>query len=319
MPKLIAAVEGGGTTFKVALCDASSGEILHKRSVDAEDPATTLTRCALFLQAHSTDIVALGIATFGPIGIHPSNTETYGRVLESSPKRTWRGVDVLTPLREACGNNNNIPVLLDTDVNAPAAAEYAQANREKENRSISSCAYITVGTGVGVGLVVNHKTVHGILHPEGGHVPVPPLPADLFGGYSWGTNASLPYAGVNTVEALASSVALMERHQQQTAMGETKDAIDRSRLRDVSDESEIWDHAANALASLCTTLLLTLSIERIVLGGGVMNRPILLGKIQKRTAELLNNYIALDTTGSVDNEAALMDIIRLSKHGDDAG
>lgn len=318
MQILVAAVEGGGSSFEVAICAAKSGKILHRTSVDSTgDPATTLTRCALFLQKYN--VSALGIATFGPVGIRPSDPETYGRILPSSPKQAWRGVDVLTPLREACGGTS-VPVLFDTDVNAPAAAEYAE-----ENGAVSSCAYVTVGTGVGVGLVVNHSTVQGLMHPEGGHVAVPPLAGDSFGGYSWGKNSSCPYHGINTVESLASSVALMERYQQMLEkMGGTNvQALDRSRLKDVPDESEIWDHAANALASLCTTLLLTLSIERIVLGGGVMRRTQLLGKVQTRTAQLLNNYILLDATprqkGGMTNEEALQKIIRVSRHGDDAG
>lgn len=204
---------------------------------------------------------------------------------------------------------------MDTDVNAPAFAEYVDA-QEKENPNISSCAYITVGTGVGVGLVVNGKTVHGMMHPEGGHVPVPPLHNDTFGGYSWGRRegSSCPFHGVNTVEGLTSSVALTERWQQQHGLTSS----DRDVLKNLPDDSELWDHAANALAAACTTLLLTLSIEKIVLGGGVMRRQCLLEKIRKRTAEQLNGYLALGGGRSSD-EDALRSIITTSKHGDDAG
>jgi len=48
-------------------------------------------------------------------------------------------------------------------VNAPALAEYLHL---KKTTSLSSCAYITVGTGIGVGLVCNNETVHGLMHPE---------------------------------------------------------------------------------------------------------------------------------------------------------
>lgn len=43
-------------------------------------------------------------------------------------------------------------------------------------------AYITVGTGVGVGLIVDGKCVHGLTHPDGGHISVKPAPGDTFKG-----------------------------------------------------------------------------------------------------------------------------------------
>jgi fructokinase len=233
-------------------------------------------------------------------------------------------VDILTPLLEAC---DNCPFLLDTDVNVPAASEFALANDNAAVGSsetttpaaakISSCAYVTVGTGVGVGLVVNGKTVKGFMHPEGGHVPVPPLSGDTFGGYSWGqgVDANVPFSGINTVEALASSVALMERYEQElTKIGAQNLTINRNRqeLANVPDESDIWDHAVNAIATLCTTMILLLSMERIVLGGGVMQRPMLLPKIRVRTQQLLNNYVKLD-------KDTLDRMIVVSAHGKDAG
>lgn len=177
MGKKIAAVEGGGTSFEIAICDLQ-GHILDRKSiVSRNDPATTLTRCALFLGQH--EIVALGIAVFGPVGVKPQCDDTYGRILNSSPKLEWRNVDLLTPLREACGN---CPTILETDVNAPAVSEYESAKQAQPE--LLSTAYVTVGTGVGVGLVVNGTCVHGRMHPEGGHIAVPSLPGDKFGGYS---------------------------------------------------------------------------------------------------------------------------------------
>ena len=302
---LIAAVEGGGTSFKVAIC-REDGTVIRRFQADSSNddaPTTTLAACAAFLRTFAP-IAALGIATFGPVGVKPNDAATYGRILPSSPKASWRNVDVLTPLRAACGGAD-CACLVETDVNAPAYAEFVAARRD-ENPLLTSCAYITVGTGVGVGLVVNGQTVHGRMHPEGGHVPVPPLNEhDTFGGYSWGRRegSKCPFGGVNTVEGLASSVALTERwllsQQQQQPDSSSSDSRpppppDRNILQDLPDNCEIWDHAAHALAGACTTLLLTLSVEKIVLGGGVMRRGgVLLDKIRQRTAEQLNGYLDL--------------------------
>ena len=285
---IIAAVEGGGTSFVVAVAElvgGSSPKILFTSEVDSshDKPLQTLEQCCIFFRQHKPKdgYHALGIATFGPVGLVESRP-TYGRILASSPKQSWRNVDFLTPLSDACRGTRPLHVKVDTDVNAPAFAEYLLAKGK-----ISSVAYITVGTGVGVGLVIHGRPVHGRMHPEGGHVPVMPLPLDDFGGYSWGEKC--PFRGHQTVEGLASSVALTERLEK--ILGE-KD-LPRSRLADLEDDHEVWNHAANALANLCVTLILTTSVERIVLGGGIMNRRGLIEKIRKQTVVLLNGYLDL--------------------------
>lgn len=124
-------------------------------------------------------------------------------------------------------------------------------------------------------------------------------------------NSKCPFGGVNTVEGLASSVALTERLQTQLSEMGLPKPLDRDALKTVPDTNEIWDHAANALAGLCASLLLLLSVEKIVLGGGVMQRKPLLGMIQKRTEDVLNGYLKF--------EKPLSEIITVSQHGADAG
>jgi fructokinase len=309
---IIAAVEGGGTSFRVAICrvDAANSnsipEILHRVEIDSshDDPNRTLQECTAFLSAHKPvkGYHALGLATFGPVGVDIHKTAQYGRILPTTPKESWRNVDILTPLKTACQGSNTLAVKVETDVNAPALAEYLQ---EPAASNISSLAYVTVGTGVGVGLIVNGQPVHGRMHPEGGHVPVQPLAGDSFTGYSW--NSHSPFGGRDTVEGLASSVALTERLEQRQGTTGTL----RSVLANVPDEDEIWDHAANALANLAVTLLLTLSVEKIVLGGGIMKRRGLLEKIQSRTVVLLNGYLELPEQMS--------ELITTSRFGEDAG
>ena len=136
-------------------------------------------------------------------------------------------------------------------------------------------------------LNVTDSDVNSIWKRFVGHVSVQPLEGDTFPGYSWGGNS--PFHGRHTVEGIASSVALTERLEAMTGQKN----LPRSALVDLDDDHEIWSHAANALANLCVTLLLTLSIEKIVFGGGVMNRLSLLQKIRERTVVLLNGYLNL--------------------------
>jgi len=152
-PVILAAVEGGGTSFRVAICEVSPDAviptILHRTQIDSShsDPHWTLDECTRFLYQHKPPkgYHALGLATFGPLGVRPSDQETYGCILDSSPKADWRGVNLLKPLVQACEGSQPLYVKVDTDVNAPALAEYkhAVANQEK----LSSVAYVTVGTG----------------------------------------------------------------------------------------------------------------------------------------------------------------------------
>lgn len=327
-PRRFAAVEGGGTSFKVVVCqeeDFDDNEpstimpkIIHRYEVSCvnQTPDKILEDCSRFLKEHGP-YRSLGIATFGPVGLDVNKPESYGHILSSSPKAAWRQVDFLTPLRDAClsvnGSDPTLHVAVETDVNAPAWAEYKATKNQSSSpmQGISSLAYITVGTGVGVGLIINGQPVHGFLHPELGHVPVHPLPGDSFGGYSWGRqNPNIPFHGQNTVEGLASSVALVERYCQSAPRNSEK-IEDRSILKDLPDNDEVWDHAVNALAQLCVNLLL-LSVEKIVLGGGVMNRTnLLLPKIQNRVVELLQGYLPLPYP--------ITDMIVVSNQGSDAG
>jgi fructokinase len=305
---IVAAVEGGGTSFVVAIAQVVKGssvpKIIHRTEVDSshDNPSETLRSCCKFLEEHKPagGYHALGLATFGPVGLNASKS-TYGCILASSPKAAWRNANLLKPLAKACqGSSRQLAVQVETDVNAPALAEYMLAKD-----SLSSCAYITVGTGVGVGLVVHGKPIHGMMHPEGGHVPVQPLEGDEFPGYSWGEKS--PFKGIRTVEGMACSVALTERLQQMTG----KQNLPRSCLAELKDDHEIWDHAANALANLCTTLILTTSVEKIVIGGGIMNRNGLIEKIQDRTKVLINNYLQLPKNMST--------LITKSSYGSDVG
>lgn len=302
---ILAAVEGGGTSFVVTIAELQPQnsiattspdaiphtrfKILHKTSIKTTTPEETLAKSAEFFTNHfpSNGYDSLGICTFGPVGVNPLKHDSYGKILPGSPKKEWRNIDILSPILEACSGPNKRPYYkVDTDVNAPAMAEFEYRTKVL-NENISSLAYVTVGTGIGVGLVINSLPVHGMMHPEGGHVPIVPLAKDdSFTGYSWGSKS--PYKGINTVEGTASSVALTER------LGNDSSSDKREGLKELSDDHPIWDHASNALANLCVTLVLTTSVEKIILGGGVMNRTVIYEKIRSKTRELLNGYLDLE-------------------------
>jgi fructokinase len=168
-PVIVAALEAGGTSFIVCvaqLFDDCPPKVLFRDEIDSshDNPKKTLDECAKFFNAHKPDdgYHALGVASFGPVGLD-SDRSNYGCILAGSPKAAYRNVNLLKPLVSACQGTRNIAVKIETDVNAPAFAEYL-----KVKDSLTSVAYVTVGTGVGVGLVINGDCVHGYMHPEGG-------------------------------------------------------------------------------------------------------------------------------------------------------
>ena len=182
---ILAAVEGGGTSFVVTVAELTQtiGEqntipytrfkILHQQSIPSSSPSDTLDNASTFFTQHrppNNGYDAVGIATFGPVGVNPHHAESYGRILPGSPKKEWRNVDILSPILLACsmegGGGSVPPHKVDTDVNAPALAEFQYYTKHQKER-MSSLAYVTVGTGVGVGLIINSLPVHGMMHPEG--------------------------------------------------------------------------------------------------------------------------------------------------------
>jgi fructokinase len=154
MTGLVAAVEAGGTSFVACVANISDDdnknpEILFRRNVDSshDKPHKTLDDIANFFEQHKPEsgYRALGVATFGPVGL-VKGRKNYGCILPGSPKQAWRSVDLLTPLTTACQGKDELAVKIETDVNAPALAEYLLVKDQ-----VTSVAYVTVGTGVGKG------------------------------------------------------------------------------------------------------------------------------------------------------------------------
>lgn len=106
---------------------------------------------------------SIGIASFGPVELHEGSSK-YG-FITTTPKPGWKDTDVVGYIRKGLSLPPSFPIGFDTDVNAPAMAEYSQSLESGD--SISSCAYVTVGTGIGVGFVFNGNMLHGLLHGEG--------------------------------------------------------------------------------------------------------------------------------------------------------
>jgi fructokinase len=259
---LVGAIEAGGTKFVCAI-GTGPGDVRDETRIATTTPAETIGRALDFFARHRDPMVAIGIASFGPADLDP-RSPTWG-FITTTPKPGWQQTD----LAGAFASRLAVPVAFDTDVNAAALAEH----RWGAARDVRSMVYVTVGTGIGGGALVDGRPVHGLVHPEMGHMRVPHDRAlDPFAGVC-------PYHG-DCLEGLASGPAIRARW-----------GVPGERL---SPDHPAWDLEARYLALGLVNVIATLSPERIVIGGGVVRRAGLLARVRAHLIALLAGYVRAD-------------------------
>jgi fructokinase len=261
MSVIYGGIEAGGTNF---VCAAGSGpdDIRAEVRFPTTGPDETLDRAITFFngQARAAPLVAIGVASFGPVDLNPASS-TYGYVMETV-KPGWSYTDFAGSLERAMG----LPVGFDTDVNGAALGE----QRWGAAQGLDTFLYLTVGTGIGGGGVIGGNPIHGLVHPEMGHIRVPhDLQVD-------------PYPGMcmfhgDCLEGLACGPAVEERWGQPAAT--------------LPPNHPAWELEAHYLALGLQNYICTLSPQRIVLGGGVMEQAHLFPRVRHKVQELMNNYL----------------------------
>lgn len=253
---LFGALEAGGTKMVMAIGN-EHGEIMEQLSIPTETPDITMAKIIDYFKEKK--IEALGIGSFGPIDLD-KGSKTYGSIT-STPKLAWVNFNIVNELKNAL----QIPIGFDTDVNASALGEATWGIM----RGLDSGIYITIGTGVGVGVYMNGSLLHGMLHPEAGHVLLSKHPEDTYEGVC-------PYHP-NCFEGLASGPSIERRWNK--------------KAYELADNAKVWELEAYYIAQGIVNYILTLSPHKIVLGGGVMHQEQLFPLIRKEVAKLLNGYI----------------------------
>ncbi len=255
---LYGAIEAGGTKF-VCLVGTGPEHIVARIQFATTTPDATLQRAIRFFRQYPVD--ALGVGCFGPLDLDQSSP-TYGYILDT-PKVGWSHTDVVGTLRKAL----DVPVVLDTDVNAAALGEHVWGAAQ----GVDTFVYVTVGTGIGGGAMTEGRLLHGLMHPEMGHMRIPhDVQEDPFPGIC-------PYHG-DCLEGLASGPAIAERWQRNPAT--------------LPPEHPAWTLEAHYLSIAAANLVTILSPKRIILGGGVMHQRHLFPRIRQRSAEILRGYIS---------------------------
>jgi fructokinase len=261
-PRLFGAVEGGGTKFVVAIGN-DRGDILAQERFPTADPASTLASTYAFLRQRGQAIgtlAAIGVASFGPVELDKTSAR-YG-FIGQTPKAGWNGTD----MAGAFAREFACPIGFDTDVNAAALAEH----RWGAARDVKNLVYLTIGTGIGGGVVVNGAPIHGLMHPEIGHVYPRRHPLDR------GFDGVCPFHG-DCLEGVASGPAILARTG--------------ASLQQLDETHPQWEIEADYLGQLCAQLVATVSPQRIVMGGGVMSGARLLPLIRPRLQYWLRGYI----------------------------
>ena len=259
---LLAGIEGGGTKFKCAVATEDL-KILRSKSIDTSFPKETLDGVKDFFLACQDDIgriASIGIGCFGPAQVNRESPK-YGHI-ETTPKQGWSNVDVLGFFKRFF----HVPLAFDTDVNVAARSEF-ELGAAKDYKNF---AYVTVGTGIGVSVYMGGNVAKGTSHFESGHQLVPRHPSDQ------------QFTGVcdfhdDCLEGFASGPSIKKR------WGKNPEQI--------PDNHIAWDIEGYYLGVLCVNLTLNYRPDKIILGGGVMNRGCLFKKIRQNFRALLGSYL----------------------------
>jgi fructokinase len=247
-------IEAGGTKW---VCAVGTGpdDVRDLTTFATTTPDETLARAVEFF-AGRDGIGALGVGCFGPVDL------VAGRIT-TTPKPGWANTDVVGPLAHALG----VPLAFDTDVDAAAVGEW----RWGAGRGHDTICYVTVGTGIGGGVLAGGRLVHGLVHPEVGHMAIPHDRArDPFDG-------ACPFHG-DCFEGLASGTAIRARWGKPGT--------------ELAGRDDVWELEAEYLALGVVNIACALSPQCVILGGGVMKQPSLLARVRARVTDLLAGYVA---------------------------
>jgi fructokinase len=257
---LLGGIEAGGTKF---VCAVGTGpdDLRAETRFPTTTPEETIGQAIAFFkkQAQKEPIAAIGIASFGPVDPNPASP-TFG-FITTTPKPHWAQTDLAGAIGRAVG----VPVGLDTDVNGAALGEY----RWGAAQGLDTFIYLTIGTGLGGGGLVSGKLVHGLIHPEMGHIRLPRHPDDPYPG-------ACPFHG-DCLEGMAAGPALQGRWGQ--------------RAETLPLDHPAWEIEAHYLAYGLVNFICTLSPQRLILGGGVMDQAHLFPLVRRKTQDLLNGYV----------------------------
>ncbi len=256
---VIGGIEAGGTKM-VCAAGTEDGTILNRVTFPTRQPEETCADIIAYFK--EWNINALGIGCFGPVDLN-RNSKTYGYIT-STPKKGWENCNITGIFQNALG----VPVGFDTDVNGAVLGEVTWG----AGKGLDSVVYITIGTGAGVGVYINGALLHGLVHPEGGHILLAKHAQDSYEG-------CCPYHK-NCLEGLASGSAVEGRWGRKAV--------------ELAGQEQVWELEAYYIAQAVADYILVYSPQKIILWGGVMHQSGLFERVREKVKELLNGYVSHD-------------------------
>jgi fructokinase len=287
-------IEAGGTKFICAV-GTSPTDLLIKR-IETTTPQKTIDEVIKFFKPYTVGnavrrLAAIGIASFGPLELNKESSR-YGYIT-NTPKPGWTNVNLVGIINKTLG----IPVAIDTDVNGAALGEQEWGVAQ----GFKTFVYVTLGTGIGGGGIINGDLMHGLIHPEMGHILIP-RDKDDKPHFKGSCKFHQCDQGYGCWEGLASGTSMQQR------WGKPPEEIKENDI----NYTRAWELEANYIAIGIYNLICVLSPQRIILGGGIMNHPSLLAKVQQKVEKLMNKYVlALNSLEKISNylvRPALVDV-----------
>jgi len=238
------------------------GDVVAEARIPTTTPQATLSETVEFFRTESAragTLAAIGVGCFGPVDLH-EDSPTWGYIT-TTPKPGWERTDVAGRLRRDLG----VPVAFDTDVNAAALGE-ARWVRPAASTASSTSPSAPVSAGA-----ASSRPAHARPRSsrDGPHAAPRDRAADPFPGMC-------PFHG-DCLEGLASGPALLAR------WGQPAEGL--------HEDHPAWPLEAHYLALAVVNFVCTLSPQRIILGGGVMDQRHLFPLIRREVVALLNGYL----------------------------
>jgi len=267
---LFGALEAGGTKMVMAVGD-ENGKILEQKTIPTTTPEETMPQIVEYFKEKIKEkgMVALGVGAFGPVDV-VKHSPTYGYIL-NTPKLAWKQYNLAGTLEQEL----KIPIGLDTDVNGSCLGEMTYGCA----KGLNTVVYLTIGTGIGAGIAVDGKLLHGMLHPEAGHILIAKNSHDR-------GNSVCPYHD-SCLEGLASGPSIEARWGKKAA--------------ELVDQTVVWELESEYIAKGLVNMILMISPQKIILGGGVMHQEQLFPKIREKVTAYLNEYYQTKELADMEN------------------
>lgn len=271
MTNYYAGIEAGGTKFICAVAN-EEGRSIERTVLRTTQPEETLSQVVSFLKRinKTYPLSAIGIGSFGPIDAE-LGSPTFGYI-QHTPKTAWINCNIVGYLNKRF----DLPIGFETDVNVAALGEYEYGAAKNSKNFI----YMTVGTGIGAAAMLDGKILKGMTFSEMGHMLIPHN--TILDPYT----GNCPYHG-DCFEGLACGEAIKERWQVLSAL-------------DLPSDHNAWELEADYIAAGLMNLILVLSPELIIVGGGVMRQQHLFPKIRAKVLKKINTYVSTELLNHID-------------------